>query len=348
MTDWKFQGGLPPMNPEEWQAEFDKYKQSPEYRTVNLGMSVEEFKSIYWLEYAHRMWGRALGLMFFFPAAYFTARGFVTPRLAVRLGALFTMGGAQGLVGWWMVKSGLEQPKEYQEARVSPYRLAAHLTSAFIIYTGLLWTTLSVAYPHSAAALADTTQETIKGMARSRRLMLKLCGLVGLTATSGAFVAGLDAGRAYNTYPLMGGQIVPPEYWDPEQFPSILSNTFENTAAVQFHHRVLAVTTLASVVAVWHVLRKTSLPPRTSTLLNGMLTMTCAQVALGITTLLTYVPVSLGAAHQAGALTLMTFAVATLHSVRNVGKTTLTRNGAQFSAKKSATVMATEFTPALK
>jgi len=156
MTDWKFTGEKPPQTEIEWEQEFSRYQLSPEYRRVNSSMNVEEFKFIYWMEWAHRMWGRGLGLAFALPAAWFAARGAINRPLARRLGLLFLMGGSQGLVGWWMVRSGLQEPQALDVPRVSPYRLAAHLTSAFAIYATLVWTTLSVAFPHPPALTAGS------------------------------------------------------------------------------------------------------------------------------------------------------------------------------------------------
>ncbi|KAJ7563917.1 hypothetical protein O6H91_03G130200 [Diphasiastrum complanatum] len=311
MTDWKFTGNLPPMSPKEWEAEFEKYQKSPEYQRVNKGMPLEKFKFIYWMEYAHRMWGRGLGIFFAVPFTYFLARGFITQRLALRLSVLLAMGAGQGFVGWWMVKSGLEEPEsEYSQPRVSPYRLAAHLISAFAIYSGLLWTSLSVAMPEPNS---NATQAVLQASNRVRRWIIPTAFLVGVTAMSGAFVAGNDAGHAFNTFPKMG------DHWIPEGIlhvqPSI-RNFFENTATVQFDHRVLATTTLLSIAGIWTLARKLPLQPSTRTLLTCALGMTAIQVTLGISTLLMYVPVSLGAAHQAGALTLFSIVIALLHSLR--------------------------------
>ncbi|KAM1027054.1 hypothetical protein ACFX19_040592 [Malus domestica] len=187
MSDWKFTGGLPPLSDEDWLLELEKYKQSP---------SISDFKFIYWMEYAHRMWGRALGIMFALPFSYFLRKGYITLQLGVRLSALFALGAGQCLIGWWMVKSGLEEPPtEYAQPRVSPYRLAAHLTSAFAIYCGLLWTGLSVVMPEPPAE----SLSWVRGAAKVKRLALPVSLLVGVTAVSGAFVAGNDAGHAYNT-----------------------------------------------------------------------------------------------------------------------------------------------------
>ncbi|MCL7043141.1 hypothetical protein MKW94_015427 [Papaver nudicaule] len=226
MTDWKFIGGLPPISDEEWLVEFENYKQSPEYKRVNKGMNIEDFKFIYWMEYAHRMWGRGLGIMFALPFSYFVRKGYMTFQLGVRLSALFALGAGQGFIGWWMVKSGLEEPTSEHVPRVSPYRLAAHLSSAFGIYSGLLWTALSVVMPEPPS----DTVAWVRGAAKIRRFAIPVSFVVGNTAISGAFVAGNDAGHAFNTFPKMG------DTWFPEDILSmepIMHNFFENTATVQ-------------------------------------------------------------------------------------------------------------------
>ncbi|KAA6429600.1 MAG: cytochrome c oxidase assembly COX15-like, partial [Trebouxia sp. A1-2] len=278
MTDWKFTGERPPQSLAEWQVEFEKYKQSPEYRKVNRRMSLDEFKFIYWMEYAHRMWGRALGFVFAVPAVYFGVRGYINMALAKSLGLFFLMGGTQGLVGWWMVKSGLQEPKsEWDTPRVSPYRLAAHLTSAFVIYSGLLWTTLNMFFPTSAAAVAPSS--AVAGTAALRKVAHPLAALIAITAISGVFVAGMDAGHAYNDFPYMNGRWVPDEYWAVQGWRGF----FENTAAVQLHHRLLASTTLISVLTTWAVFRGKVLPHASRQLLNGLAAVTALQVTLGIT-----------------------------------------------------------------
>ncbi|KAF0896061.1 hypothetical protein E2562_018178 [Oryza meyeriana var. granulata] len=227
MTDWKFTGSLPPMSDEEWQLEFEKYKLSPEYKRVNKGMSLEDFKFIYWMEYGHRMWGRALGFLFSVPFAYFIAKGYVTCQLGLRLLALFALGAGQGLIGWWMVKSGLEEPaSEYVQPRVSPYRLATHLTSAFVIYCGILWTALSVVMPEPPAG----SMNWVNSAAKIKKLAIPVSAVVGITAISGAFVAGNDAGHAYNTFPKMGDTWIPEDVFTMEPF---IRNFFENTSTVQ-------------------------------------------------------------------------------------------------------------------
>ncbi|KAK4803775.1 hypothetical protein SAY86_003592 [Trapa natans] len=310
MTDWKFTGSLPPLTDEDWIKEFEKYKQSPEYKRVNKGMSIEDFKFIYWMEYGHRMWGRALGIVFALPFSYFLRKGYITLRLGLQLSGLFALGAGQGLIGWWMVKSGLEEPpSEYIQPRVSPYRLAAHLTSAFAIYCGLFWTACSVVMPEPPAE----SVVWVRGAAKVKRLALPVSLIVGVTAISGAFVAGNDAGHAYNTFPKMG------DYWIPEDIfdmKPLLRNFFENTSLVQFDHRVLATATLVSIGALWWSTRRLDVHPAVRSLLGSIVGMAAVQVTIGITTLLLYVPTSLGTAHQAGALTLLSLMLLLNHTVR--------------------------------
>lgn len=310
MTDWKFTGSLPPLSDEEWLQEFEKYKQSPEYKRVNKGMSLEDFKFIYWMEYAHRMWGRGLGIIFALPFSYFLRKGYITLRLGLKLSALFALGAGQGLIGWWMVKSGLEEPpSEYAQPRVSPYRLTAHLTSAFVIYTGLFWTALSVVMPEPPAE----SVAWVRGAAKVKKLALPVSFIVGITAVSGAFVAGNDAGHAYNTFPKMGDTWIPDDIFN---MKPLIRNFFENTSTVQLDHRILATTTLLSIGALWWSTRKLDIHPAIRSLIGSTVGMAALQVTLGISTLLSYVHVSLGTAHQAGALTLLTLMILLNHTTR--------------------------------
>ncbi|CAI0409949.1 unnamed protein product [Linum tenue] len=193
-------------------------------RLTRSGLSMTDWK---FTEYGHRMWGRALGLMFAVPFSYFLRKGYITVQLGLRLSGLFALGAGQGMIGWWMVKSGLEEPaSEYAEPRVSPYRLAAHLTSAFAIYTGLFWTALSVVMPEPPAESVTW----VRGAAKVKRLALPVGLIVGITAVSGAFVAGNDAGRAYNTFPKMGDTWIPDGIFE---MKPLIRNFFENTATVQ-------------------------------------------------------------------------------------------------------------------
>ena len=333
MTDWKFTGERPPISPQDWRVEYDKYRASPEFKKVHSSMSIDEFKFIFWMEYAHRMWGRFLGLAFVLPGTYFLARGFINKPMGRRLGLLFFMGGTQGLVGWWMVRSGLVEPSEdHEKPRVSPYRLAAHLVSAFSIYSVLVWTTLDLIHPKPLMAAS----QSISGMVRSR--VLPFAALVAITATSGAFVAGLDAGRAFNTFPLMHGQWFPDEYWGTlegkrVQDVGLVRNTFENTAAAQWNHRVLATTTAAGALALWAwVATLPSCPPVIMRRIDLIAGVTLLQFGLGIWTLLEAVPVPLGSAHQANALNLFSAVLVALHALRPSDPTPLARALSRASA----------------
>ena len=315
MTDWKFQWESPPLSDADWAREFAKYRESPEFKLTNASMTVDEYKFIYWMEYGHRMWGRGLGLYFALPLCGFLARGWITTKLAARLFSFFGLGAAQGAVGWWMVKSGLtldaENPRNVP--RVSPYRLATHLTGAFTIYTAMLWTTFSVLFP---AAETPPTRAAAAAAASLRAKVFPLAGLIAVTALSGAYVAGLDAGRAYNTFPLMDGALVPAEYWSMYEEKG-WRNFFENTAAVQFDHRALALATLAATTATHASSRRAMhlLPRRAQVFLHATMGLVSAQVALGVATLLWHVPVSLGSAHQANALLVFTSVVGLTHAL---------------------------------
>lgn len=295
-------GAIPPLNQADWQALFEKYQQSPEYQQVNFGMSLEEFKNIFWLEYIHRLWGRLIGLAFALPALYFFVKGALRGNLLWRIPALFLLGAAQGALGWIMVKSGL-----INDPRVSPYRLAAHLLLAIALYGWLLWLALDRLRPQDGW-LPKTTAEV-----RLRHQLHGLSALILLTILTGAFVAGLDAGFTYNTFPLMDGRFVPAGY-------SLLSpwwhNLFENIPAVQFNHRWLAVTTALLTIAFCLRAQQADLPRVARRSVNGLLAMAVIQPTLGIATLLLVVPVWLGALHQVGAVALFTLALTTMHIVR--------------------------------
>jgi cytochrome c oxidase assembly protein subunit 15 len=289
MVRWEpISGVLPPLSLKAWEEEFAHYRRSPEYQKINRGMSLDEFKRIFYYEYSHRVLGRAIGIAFLIPFLYFLIRGRVRGRLAGRLGVIFLLGGAQGLLGWYMVASGL-----VDRPHVSQYRLTAHLALAVLIYVAMLWTALGLLMK---PADADRSSRHT-----APALMLTL--LVFLTLLSGGFVAGLKAGLAYNTFPLMGGEWIPSlAYANPDW--SV--NLFEDVTTVQFNHRVLAVMTLLTVIGVWLALWRRPLPRIPMRWLHVSLAAAVLQVALGISTLLLHVPTALAAAHQAGALVLIT------------------------------------------
>lgn len=294
IVEWKpVSGALPPLTETDWQAEFQKYQQSPQYRQVNQGMSLGEFKNIFWWEFIHRLWGRLIGVVFALPMLIFWLRGAFDAALKRRVLLLFVLGGIQGFIGWWMVASGLKDMPA-----VSPYRLATHLGMALVIYGITLWTALGLLQPR--------TSQPVPG----QRAALGLLGAVSVTILAGAFVAGLDAGMIYNEFPFMGDGLVPPDYWHPAL--SALRNSFENHAAVQFHHRVLAVgtATAALVFAVW--LARAGMAAWALALAAAV----ALQITLGILTLLYQVPVDLGAAHQAGAVLVLSVVIGVLHRLK--------------------------------
>jgi heme a synthase len=304
ITEWKpVEGAIPPLTEQAWQEEFAKYQRIPEYQLRNHGMTLAEFKTIFWWEYVHRLWGRLIGLAFFMPMVWFVMRGYVRRTLAWRLGGIFVLGGLQGVLGWYMVQSGL-----VDRVDVSAYRLTAHLGLALAIYAATLWTALDLLRP---------TQ--FEAPDKLGRPALAFCGLVFLTLLSGGFVAGLDAGMTYNTFPLMDGQLVPPGYLAEAPW---WVNLFENVAAVQFNHRLLATTTLLAAVALG-VAGRSSPSPRIRRLAAAVACMALLQVVLGVSTLLLVVPTTLAAAHQAGAVMLLTLALALAHAAR--GRTVLTQ-----------------------
>jgi cytochrome c oxidase assembly protein subunit 15 len=300
MVEWDpIFGVVPPLNEQQWEEVFAKYRASPEYQKINLGMDLHGFKSIYWFEFAHRLLGRSIGLAFLLPLLYFGLRGMLGRPLLVRLAAAFVLGGLQGVLGWYMVKSGL-----VDRPHVSQYRLTAHLSLALLIYAYLLWLLLDLLFPAPAA-------KPVAG--GPRRAALGVLGLVALTIVSGGFVAGLKAGYAYNTFPKMGDQWLPPAGWMLE--PG-WRNLFENIATVQFDHRLLALLTLVAVLAFWLYARGRPMGRPARAGVHVLLLVAIIQVGMGIGTLLLHVPVALAAAHQAGALTLLSVALFVLHRLR--------------------------------
>jgi len=290
MVEWDpIFGIVPPLNQQEWEAVFAKYRESPEYLKVNAGMGLSGFKSIYWFEYSHRVLGRSIGTVFLIPFLYFLIRGKLNRQLTPRLAVAFVLGGLQGLLGWYMVKSGL-----IDRPHVSQYRLTAHLALALLIYCYLLWLTFNLLFPHRRQAQVSSG---------TKKAALGLFALIALTVASGGFVAGLKAGFSYNTFPKMGDQWLPPAGWFMQ--PG-WRNLFENIATVQFNHRILAMLTFVSVCTFWFVNRKRALSGSARTGVHLLLLAVLLQVSLGISTLLLQVPVALAATHQAGAMALLT------------------------------------------
>lgn len=298
IVDWRpVSGSIPPLNDTDWQEEFTKYQTSPQYQKVNQGMGLAEFKKIFWWEWVHRFWGRLIGVVFALPLAFFWLRNLIPQNYKWPMVGVLLLGGSQGLVGWLMVASGLvDQPA------VSHYRLAAHLMMAALIFMTLLW--FAVKFWD-----LDRTKTTV------RRPLYKhgaaMLGMVLITMFWGAMVAGLRAGLVYNEFPLMGGQIMPPDMW---HLQPIWLNLFANHPAVQFVHRWLGVTTglmgMAMGIRGWLSPFPKDQPAesQSKTVRNILIAIgitAVLQVSLGITTLLTHVQIHTAVAHQATAFVLL-------------------------------------------
>jgi cytochrome c oxidase assembly protein subunit 15 len=293
ITEWRpVSGILPPVNEAAWQEEFAKYQRIPEYRELNQGMSLADFRRIYLVEYIHRLWARIVGVAIALPAIAIIARGRAGRRVNRRIVLLLMLMALQGAMGWYMVQSGLSERTD-----VSQYRLAAHLALALVIFGIAVWTASDLLTEHRPSIIDQ----------QSRRLAAAFVGLVALTALAGAVVAGLDAGRAYNTFPLMGGRLVPVGYF---QLRPWWRNPFEHVTAVQFNHRVLGVLTALAALGVWWATRSGNRSVRRWGTAVGLTAV--IQTGLGIATLLLFVPIPLAALHQAGAVVLLGFALLAL------------------------------------
>ena len=298
IVEWQpLVGTLPPLSEGDWQVVFEKYKQTPEYRLVNFGMSLAEFKGIFWWEYAHRLLGRLIGLAFFVPLAWFWFRGRLDRRLAWKLLGVFVLGGLQGAMGWYMVKSGL-----VDDPRVSQFRLTAHLGLAFLIFGAMLWIALDLLHPRRNAS--PNAPSWLAGW---------VAALVFVQVLLGGLVAGIRAGKAYNTFPLMNGHFVPPETFMIDPW---WKNFFYNMATVQLDHRMVAWLLLALVAWLWARVSWLDPGPRARTAVNLLALAFVVQFALGVWTLLAAVPVALGAAHQFVAILVFGAVLYCAHALR--------------------------------
>lgn len=288
MVEWRpLMGILPPLTETEWLRVYDLYRQSPEFIHINTHMGVTEFKTIFFWEYVHRVLGRMIGLAYALPLLYFALRRCIPVGYGMRFTILLVLGGMQGVIGWWMVKSGLAENPE-----VSQYRLAVHLSMALLILSALIWTALDLkegraGWPggwHAGGVL----------------------GVLAITIVAGAFVAGMDAGKLYNEYPLMGDGFVPVEYGEEGRM-----DAFENPASAQFHHRILALIVVLGVFSLWRRAVRAGISIRG----HAMAAAVAGQFILGIATLLYAVPVNLGVLHQAGAATLLAAVIWCLHGL---------------------------------
>ncbi len=290
MVEWKpIMGILLPLNHEQWMASFDLYRSSPEFLKINYTMQLDDYKSIFWFEYLHRLLGRTIGLLFFLPMVYFFLKYPLGRSLQFKLLGLFVLGGAQGLLGWYMVKSGL-----VDNPHVSQYRLVAHLSLALVLYAALFWMALGLLmqrFHHRYAILPSI-----------KLLGIGATALVFCTIVAGGFVAGIKAGFAFNTFPLMNGELIPDGYFALSPW---WINWFENVASVQFNHRLLA--TLTAILIVVLVLRglRLAIEPRLRLALKWLVVALIGQYLLGLLTLLLHVPIPIAALHQAGAVLLL-------------------------------------------
>jgi len=314
ITEWQvITGTIPPIGEAQWQDAFAKYQEIPEYRLVNRGMTLAEFKEIYWWEWAHRFLGRFIGIAFLVPFVFFWLRRYLPPSLTPKLLGVFVLGGLQGALGWYMVQSGL-----VDRVDVSQYRLAAHLGLAVGLFGYVVWIALGLRARRPSAR---------PGAAWPVPAAAALSALIFLQIVAGAFVAGLDAGQGYNTWPLMDGAFVPDGL-------AVMSpawrNLFENAMTVQFSHRMLAYVLIAlTVLYVAALLRRSDGNPFAPSALAVLVVM-MVQAALGIATLLHQVPMGLALCHQAGALALLALALNHLHLLVSAG-----RQGAERAAPAS-------------
>ena len=288
MVEWRpIMGVLPPLTEVEWMRVFNLYQASPEFQQVNMDMNLSEFKVIFFWEYVHRVWGRLLGLAFGLPLLFFWLAGRIPQGYGLPLLGLLALGSMQGIIGWWMVTSGL-----VDNPAVSQYRLVIHLSMALLILLVLLWTALNLHFGRSK-----------RPSGRAAATLL----LVLLTIIAGAFVAGMDAGLLYNEYPLMGDGLVPVEYWE-----NGLSDPFDNPASAQFHHRWIAVLAVLAVAGLWVSGMRRGL----GGIVHIMALSVIIQFLLGLTTLLLGVPVWAGALHQAGAVLLLSLVLIVTHRLQ--------------------------------
>ena len=297
MVEWRpLMGVLPPLGADEWQRIFSLYKGSPEYLLINEGMLLAEFKAIFFWEYLHRLWGRLLGIFFIVPLLYFAYRRKLPQGFALYACLLFILGALQGVIGWWMVKSGLINRPD-----VSHFRLALHLGLAILLYGAFIWLFL-----HYYFALPKGQGSKFSYL---NMVAIILCVLVFITIIAGAFVAGLKAGLIYNEWPLMGEKLIPPDYL--ASAGGFWYSFFNNPTALQFNHRILAYIIVFSGVILWfrQDIVETATPRVIRKAARFLLLAILIQLILGITTLINGVPIILATLHQSGAIMLFTAAL---------------------------------------
>lgn len=339
ITEWKpVTGAIPPLNEKEWEEEFAKYKESPEFKQLNSHITLEEFKFIFSMEWGHRLIGRGIGIFFVLPAIYFWASKRFSPYVTRRVVGLTGLLGLQGAIGWWMVKSGLDEEnlaERNSKPTVSQYRLTTHLGAAFLLYLGVLWTAFEILNENRWIKQLKTNPEKVtetlaklnsSKLNKTRKIGTGLLVLTFITAMSGGMVAGLDAGLIYNTFPHMGDEYVPSygELMDPvfarneDKSDLWWRNLLENPTTVQLVHRTFATATFFAILWAHMFVNKNKniIPLRAKKTMHAVMGLATLQVSLGVFTLIYLVPIPLGAAHQAGALALLTGCLAFAANVK--------------------------------
>ncbi len=303
ITEWQpILGVVPPMSEAAWQEAFEKYRRIPEYSQINPGMTLQGFKAIYWWEWTHRLLGRLTGVVFFIPFAIFLLRGSIPRAFIPRIAALFVLGGAQGALGWFMVRSGLADRVD-----VSQYRLAAHLALAVAIAGYSFWLALSL----GRSTQREKRRPVWNAPLPARLATAVLAGLVYLQIIAGAFVAGLKAGHASNTWPLMNGEIIPPGL---DAYSPWYINLFENPLTAQFAHRALAYAIAVFAAGLAIVIGKTQQAQALRLPMIAIIAAVFIQIALGIATVVYGVPLPIALAHQGNAIVLFALALWALHA----------------------------------
>lgn len=299
MVEWEpIMGAIPPLNEHDWNDAFEAYKQSPEFNLLNYNFTMNEFKSIFWWEYIHRLLGRILGVVFIVPFMVFLVKKRLSNQWIRKLAIVFFLGAFQGILGWYMVKSGL-----VKNPHVSHYRLAAHLVTALILFSYCLWLALDFLSPKIRSAI---------NLPLIKKTSFGLLVLVFVQIFYGALVAGLKAGYVYNTFPKMGSK------WMPDSVGYAFGNTgaislLENIATVQLIHRYLAVMVIIVVLFIWWHIRKKSEVNKQRKLVNFLLLIVAFQFSLGVLTLIYQVPIFLGVLHQTGAIFLLITTIWLVH-----------------------------------
>ncbi|QFZ55776.1 heme A synthase [Oceanihabitans sp. IOP_32] len=296
MSNYKLiTGTIPPLNDAEWQDAFELYKQYPEYQKLHSHFTLEDFKSIYFWEWLHRVLGRLIGLVFIIPFIYFLVTKKLTKQTIKKCLVLLVLGAFQGFLGWYMVKSGL-----VDIPHVSHYRLAAHLTTAFLTFAATLWVALDLIYPKNKPRNI-----------RFRNLIIVSYLILIVQIVYGAFVAGLKAGLIHNHWPLMNeGKFM---HYTVHILDPFYKNLIENPSGIQFVHRILAYIVVVSIVILWLKARKMELTRLQTKSINALLILVGFQFLLGVLTILYAVPLWLGIAHQIGAFFLLSAMTFTLH-----------------------------------